>query len=85
MTEPTKGNFTQPLSIKEIQDEFEGSKDNYYRAFPISNNEDLELYLKREPNSYLFNIFFDVGLKARHVNMDIKPLFNEYKIVTYMC
>ena len=42
----TRDNFTQPLSVKEILDELEISKDNYYRAFSISKDEGLELHLK---------------------------------------
>ena len=39
---------SHPLSIKEILNELEISKDNYHRA--LSMSEDLELYLKRQPN-----------------------------------
>ena len=41
--------------------------------------------LKREPYSCFVNNYFDVGLKAWQANMDIQPVFNEYKAVTYMC
>ena len=84
MIDPTKNNFTQPLSVKEILDELEISKEDYYRAFSISKDEDLELHLKTEPNSCYFNNYFDVGLKAWQENMDIQFVFNEYKAVTYM-
>ena len=60
----TKDNFTQPLSVKEILDELEISKDDYYRALSISKDEKLELHLKREPNSCFVNHYFDAGLKA---------------------
>ena len=43
----TKGNFTQPLTIREILDELQISMDDYYRALSISKDEDLELHLKR--------------------------------------
>ena len=43
------------------------------------------LDLKRQPNSCFFNNYFDVGLKALEANMDMQPVFNEYKTVTYMC
>ena len=33
--DPYKDNFTQPLNIKEILDELEISKDDYYRALSI--------------------------------------------------
>ena len=83
--DPTKDNYTQPLSISEILDELEISKDDYYRALSISKDEDSEIHLKRQPDSYFVNNYFDVGLKAWQANMDIQPVFNEYKAVTYMC
>ena len=43
--DPSKDNFTQPLSVKEILDELEVSQDDYQRAFSISKDEDLELQL----------------------------------------
>ena len=46
--DPTKDNYTQPLSITEI---LEICKDDYYRALPISKDEDLALRLKRQPDS----------------------------------
>ena len=49
--DPTKDNFTQPLSVKEILDDLEISNDEYYRAFSISKDEDLELHFERETNS----------------------------------
>ena len=85
MIDPTKDNFTKSPSVKEILDELEISKDDYYRALTISKDEDLELHLKRESNSCFVNNYFDVGLKVRQANMDIQPVFNEYKAVTYMC
>ena len=51
----------------------------------IPKDEDLELHLKRQPNSCFVNNNFDVGLKAWQANMEIQPLFNEYKTVSYMC
>ena len=62
--DPTKDNFTQPLSIQEILDELEISKDDYYKALSVSKNEDSELHLKRLSNSCFVNNYFDVGLKS---------------------
>ena len=45
----------------------------------------MEQYLKIEPNSCFINNYFDVSLKAWQENMDIQPVFNEYKAVAYMC
>ena len=45
-------------------------------------DENFELHLKRELNSYFVNNYFDAGLKSWKANMDIQPVFNEYKAVT---
>ena len=73
------------MSVKEILDNFEISRDDYYRSWSIPKDEDLELHLKRKPNSCFVNNYFDVGLKAWQENMEIQLVFNEYKAVTYMC
>ena len=53
MIDPTKDNFTLPLSVKEILDELETSKYDYYRALSMSKDErDLEMHLKRESNPF---------------------------------
>ena len=61
------------------------SNDDYYRAFLISKDVDLELHLKREPNSCCVNNYFSVGFKVWQTNIVIQPGFDEYKAVTYMC
>ena len=42
--DPTKDNFTQQLSLKDILDELEIFKNDHYRALSISKDEDLELH-----------------------------------------
>ena len=59
--DPTKDNFTQSLCVKKILDQLEISKDHYYRVLPISKDEDLQLHVKREPNSSFVNNYFAVG------------------------
>ena len=39
---------------------------------------------EKETNSCFINNSFDVNLKAWRVNMDIQPVFNEYKRMKYM-
>ena len=62
--DPTKDKFTHPMSVKEILDELEISKADYYRAVSISKDESLELHLKRKPNSWFTNNYFDVGFES---------------------
>ena len=45
--DPTKDNFTQPLSVQEILNELEIPKEDYYGALSISKDEYLKLHLKR--------------------------------------
>ena len=80
--DPTKDKFTQLLSIQDILDEFETSKNGYYKALSVSKDGNLELHLKRLQNSCFVNNYFDVGLKVWHANMGIQTVFNEYKMVT---
>ena len=67
---PTKDNFIQALSVKEILDELEICKDDYHRALPISANEDLELPLKRQPNFCSVNYYLSIRSKAWLANMN---------------
>ena len=41
--------------------------------------------MKKQPNYCFFISYFDVSLKAWQANTDIQPVFNEYKVVTYIC
>ena len=71
--------------MKEILDELKISKNDCYRPLSISKYEDLELHLKKRSNSCFVNNYFDVGLKAWQVNMDIQHVFCGYKRITCMC
>ena len=50
----------------------------------ISKDSDFEIHL-RPPNSCFVNNYFTESLRAWEANMDIQPVFNQYKAVTYMC
>ena len=57
-------NDSQPLNVREILDQLKMFKGDYCRALSISEDEDLELCLKKKPNSCSVNYFFDVDLKV---------------------
>ena len=82
--DPEKENYNPPLTIHEILLKLDISKEDYY-ALSISVDDDCELHLIRPPNSCFANNYFDTGLRAGQANMDIQPVFNEYKAVAYMC
>ncbi|XP_057316777.1 uncharacterized protein LOC130657796 [Hydractinia symbiolongicarpus] len=82
---PNQENFEITPTISEILDELDIPESEYYNALSISNDNDFQLYLKRPPNSCFINNYFDEGLLAWEANIDIQPVFNHYKAVTYMC
>ena len=55
-----------------------------YRALSISEDDNFELHLIRLPNSCFENNYLGYGLPAWRANLDIQPVFNEYRAVTYM-
>ena len=82
---PQCDNFEGVPSIDNILLELDISKDDYYKALSISDDNDFQIHLKRPPNSCFVNNYFDEGLMAWKANIDIQPVFNHYKAVTYMC
>ena len=72
-------------SHSDILCELEIKENDYYTALEISKDNDYELHLVQTPNSCFVNNYFESGLLAWQANMDIQPVFNEYKAVTYMC
>ena len=59
-------------------------RDSYW-ALSISPDTDFEIHNVRRPNSCFVNNYFTIGLQAWEANIDIQPVFNYYKAVTYMC
>ena len=83
--DPRRESFLQTLSIPEILAELKIADEEYYRALPTSNDDELEVHLKSKPNFCFVGIYFDDSLKAWQANMDIQPVFNKSKAVIYMC
>ena len=84
--DPTREDYSAPKTIDEILTELEISKTDYDKALSISDDKsDFQLHLKRPPNSCFINNYFKDGILAWEANMDIQPVFNHYKAITYMC
>ena len=83
--DPLKEDFVEPKSISEILTDLGVSVDAYYSALEISDDTDFQIHLRRPPNSCFVNNYFQLGLKAWDANMDIQPVINEYKAISYMC
>ena len=73
------------LNIREILTNLDLSVDTYYSVFEISEDTYFQIHLRRAPNSCFVNNYFQLGLKSWDANMDIQPVINEYKVISYMC
>ena len=72
------------LSIVEILTFLGISVGDYYNVLSISDDNDYQIHLCR-PNSCFVNNYFKAGLLSWEANLDIQPVFNEYKAISYMC
>ena len=83
--QPHKENFEDIPSIKNILAELKLIEEEYYGTLLISSDSDFQIHLKEKPNICFINNFFVEGLQAWKANIDIQPVFNHYKAVTYIC
>ena len=60
-------------------------KSEYYNCLSVACGVDYEIHLKRPPNSCFINNYNPIVLFAWQANMDIQPVFNHHKCVTYLC
>ena len=56
----------------------------YFDIVSLIPAPDFEIHLRRTPNSCFINNYNPVMLKAWRANMDLQPVFNYYKAVSYM-
>ena len=81
----SKDTFVNLKSISEVLEELGISEVEYESALKISDDQGFQLHLKRPTDSCFVNNYFDIGLLAWEANIDIQPVFNYYKAITYMC
>ena len=81
----TRDDYQELLSIEEILTYLGISVTDYYNALSISDDNDFQIHLCRPPHSCFVNNYFKAGLLSWEANLDIQPVFNEYKAIAYMC
>ena len=82
---PTE-NFYQPDKfINAILQELQNPEDQYYEALSISSDSAFQIHFKRDPKSCFINNYFEDGIMAWEANLDIQPVLDYYKAVSYMC
>ena len=83
--DPSKDNFEEPETIPQILNRLDLTEEEYYNALSISKDTDFGIHLRRPLNSCFVNNYFAEGLHAWEANMNIQPVFNHYKAITYLC
>ena len=73
------------MSIDEILEYLEITKCDYEQALSISDDRDFQIHYRRLPNWSSVSNYFCDRLMAWEANMDIQPVFNQYKAVAYVC
>ena len=82
---PSLSTYDSSLSEDDIFNSIGISREEYYSALRISSDANYELHLKRSLNSCFVNNYFVAGLKGFRANVDLQPVFDHYKCVTYVC
>ena len=83
----TRDDFIEVKSGSEVLEELSITEQEYENALSDELSDDIsyQLHLRRPTDSCFFNNYFDIGLLAWEANIDIQPVFDYYKAVTYMC
>ena len=82
---PSKPNYDSTLTEDDIFNLAGVNKEAYYSALSISPDSNYELHLKRPVDSCFINNYFIAGIKGFAANVDLQPVFNHYKCITYLC
>ena len=82
---PSKPDYNETLSETGIVTSIGITEDEYYWALSISPDSDFEMHLKRPIDSCFINNYFVAGIKGFAANVDLQPVFNHYKCITYVC
>lgn len=82
---PSKPEYLPSLSKEKIFQDVGITKEQYQWALSVYPDSDYELHLKRPLDSCFTNNYFISGIKGFSANVDLQPVFNHYKCVTYIC
>lgn len=82
---PSIADYNSLLTPEEIFQEIAITNEEYEWALTISPDSDCELHLKRAIDSCFTNNYSIAGIKGFAANVDLQPVFNHYKCITYVC
>lgn len=83
--DPSKPEYNPCLTVTEVLTGAGVSEEQYYWALSVSPDSDYELHLKRPTDSSFINNYFIAGIQGFATNVDLQPVFNHYKCITYVC
>ena len=83
--EQNEPDFIEVDSIENILKSLGITLEDYEHFLSISPDKDFHIHLKRDAKSCFVNNYFSDGLLSWEANIDIQPVCNYYKAVTYMC
>ena len=82
---PSKSDYDPTLTEADIFTSVNITEEQYYWALSISPDSDYELHLRRPIDNCFINNYFVAGIKGFRANVDLQPVFNHYKCITYVC
>ena len=80
-----KFKYRPGMTVDDVLHYLHVEKSEYYNCLSVVSGVDYEIHLERPPNSCFINNYNPIVLFAWHANMDIQPVFNHHKCVTYLC
>ena len=81
----TENVYQSDKPINAILQELQISEDQYYKDLSISSDSAFQIHFKRDRKSCFINNYFEDGLMAWEGNLDIQPVLDYYKAVSYTC
>ncbi|KAL9977715.1 hypothetical protein ACROYT_G015152 [Oculina patagonica] len=81
----SKPNYNPNITEDDLLAAFKISKREYNWALSVSSDSDFDLHLKRSIHSCFINNYFEAGIRGFRANVDLQPVFNHYKCITYVC
>lgn len=82
---PSKSSYDYLLTEHDIFNSVGITEEQYYSALAVSPDSNYDLHLKRPVESCFINNYFVAGLKGFEANVDLQPVFDHYKCITYIC
>ena len=80
---PSKSSYDSSLTEHDIFNSVGITEEQYYSALAVSLDSNYDLHLKRPVDSCFIN--FLAGMKGFEANVDLQPVFDHYKCITYIC